>query len=206
MKIIVIANESQASALCREYQPAPGSFSLVSSLKDVKPLQEADVVIDLLFDENPDHLEILRTLKGKLIIINSVIYTLAETEKSFVRINGWNGFLEKNILEASANAESRLDASGALAVFNKTPEWVPDSTGFVSPRVICMIINEAYLALKEGVSTKDQINTAMKLGTNYPFGPFEWAEKIGVYKVTALLTKLSSFNPKYSPAENLVVK
>ena len=45
-----------------------------------------------------------------------------------------------------------------------------------------MIINEAFLALQEGVSTKEEINTAMKLGTNYPLGPFEWVEKIGPYK------------------------
>ena len=41
----------------------------------------------------------------------------------------------------------------------------------------------AYLALEEHVSTKEEINTAMKLGTNYPFGPFEWANAIGANNI-----------------------
>ena len=55
-----------------------------------------------------------------------------------------------------------------------------------------MIINEAFIALREGVSTKEEINTAMKLGTNYPYGPFEWAGKIGIERVNALLDKLDN--------------
>ena len=40
-----------------------------------------------------------------------------------------------------------------------------------------------FLQLGENVSTRDEIDTAMKLGTNYPFGPFEWAEKIGLKNI-----------------------
>jgi 3-hydroxybutyryl-CoA dehydrogenase len=54
-----------------------------------------------------------------------------------------------------------------------------------------MIVNEAFIALKEGVSTKEEIDIAMKLGTNYPYGPFEWAEKIGTERIKNLLSKLS---------------
>jgi 3-hydroxybutyryl-CoA dehydrogenase len=50
------------------------------------------------------------------------------------------------------------------------------SCGFIFPRTIAQIINEAYFALGEGVATKDDINRAMKFGVNYPKGPFEWAE------------------------------
>jgi 3-hydroxybutyryl-CoA dehydrogenase len=67
-----------------------------------------------------------------------------------------------------------------------------------------MIINEAYLALAEGVSTKEEINTAMKLGTAYPFGPFDWAEKIGLKNIALLLQKLSSTQPRYTPAAGLL--
>ena len=54
-----------------------------------------------------------------------------------------------------------------------------------------MIVNEAFIALKEDVSTKNEIDTAMKLGTNYPYGPFEWCEKIGREKIRSLLQQLS---------------
>ena len=82
--------------------------------------------------------------------------------------------------------------------------WLPDLPGFVAPRVVCMIINEAYLALEEGVSTKAEIDTAMKLGTAYPFGPFEWAEKIGIKKVAGLLQRLALEDKRYQPAPLLL--
>lgn len=50
------------------------------------------------------------------------------------------------------------------------------SCGFIFPRTIVQIINEAYFALEEGVATKEDINRAMKFGVNYPKGPFEWSE------------------------------
>ena len=50
-----------------------------------------------------------------------------------------------------------------------------------------MIINEAYFTVQEGTAEKDAIDQAMKLGTNYPHGPFEWAEMIGLENVLDLL-------------------
>ena len=66
-----------------------------------------------------------------------------------------------------------------------------------------MIINEAYFALGEGVSSKEEIDTAMKLGTNYPMGPFEWGINIGLKNVSGLLSALAEINPRYTPAELL---
>jgi 3-hydroxybutyryl-CoA dehydrogenase len=50
-----------------------------------------------------------------------------------------------------------------------------------------MIINEAYYTVEEGTASRKDIDLAMKLGTNYPFGPFEWCEKIGAKNVFDLL-------------------
>jgi 3-hydroxybutyryl-CoA dehydrogenase len=50
------------------------------------------------------------------------------------------------------------------------------SVGFIFPRTIVQIINEAFFALEEGVASKTDIDRAMKFGVNYPKGPFEWAE------------------------------
>jgi 3-hydroxybutyryl-CoA dehydrogenase len=65
--------------------------------------------------------------------------------------------------------------------------------------VVSMIINEAFIALGENVSTREEIDTAMKLGTNYPYGPFEWAELIGVENIISLLNKLSEKDNHYQP-------
>ena len=78
-----------------------------------------------------------------------------------------------------------------------------DDYGFIAARIIAMIINEAYYALEENVSTKEQIDIAMKLGTNYPYGPFEWSEKIGIEKIYLLLEKLSVQNKRYTIAGSL---
>jgi hypothetical protein len=60
------------------------------------------------------------------------------------------------------------------------------SCGFVFPRTIVQIINEAYFALEEGVAKKEDINRAMKFGVNYPKGPFEWSEGKEIYVLTLL--------------------
>ena len=104
-------------------------------------------------------------------------------------------------MEATApNEEIKLIGEKILGSFNKKIEWLEDTPGFISARVIAMIINEAYYALEEAVSTKEEIDTAMKLGTSYPFGPFEWAEKIGLKNVYELLLALAITNARYLPA------
>jgi 3-hydroxybutyryl-CoA dehydrogenase len=60
----------------------------------------------------------------------------------------------------------------------------------VALRVISCIINEAYLALSEGVATAEDIDRAMKLGANYPRGPFEWANEIGPNQILQTLDSL----------------
>jgi hypothetical protein len=49
------------------------------------------------------------------------------------------------------------------------------SCGFIFPRTIVQIINEAHYALEENVASKKDIDRAMKYGVNYPKGPFEWS-------------------------------
>lgn len=52
--------------------------------------------------------------------------------------------------------------------------------------------------MEEGISTREEIDIAMKLGTNYPYGPFEWTEKIGIQKIASLLYKLSKNQSRYT--------
>jgi len=67
---------------------------------------------------------------------------------------------------------------------------VTDRPGMISMRIITMIINEAYLVLQEGTSNREDIDTAMKLGTNYPHGPIGWSEKIGIELVYNILRSM----------------
>ena len=70
----------------------------------------------------------------------------------------------------------------------------------ISLRIISMIVNEAYFALGDEISTKAEIDIAMKLGTNYPYGPFEWSQRIGLKKIFALLQNLGGGDERYEIA------
>jgi 3-hydroxybutyryl-CoA dehydrogenase len=82
------------------------------------------------------------------------------------------------------------------------PVVVPDGPGLVFPRILCMIINEAAFALMEGVASTEDIDTAMKLGTNYPLGPLEWADRIGLDQVLGVVEGLQAEygEDRYRPA------
>ncbi|HEX2742037.1 MAG TPA: 3-hydroxyacyl-CoA dehydrogenase NAD-binding domain-containing protein [Rubrobacter sp.] len=60
----------------------------------------------------------------------------------------------------------------------------------VARRIISCIVNEAFLAHSEGVATTEDIDRAMKLGANYPKGPFEWADEIGAASILNTLDSL----------------
>jgi len=72
----------------------------------------------------------------------------------------------------------------------KEIELVQDRIGMVLPRMLCRIINEAAFAITEDIASPQDIDTALKLGVNFPSGPFELAEQIGLKQVYAVLTAL----------------
>ncbi len=76
-----------------------------------------------------------------------------------------------------------------------------DFPGFISNRVLMPMINEACFALMEGLSTKEDIDTVMKLGMNHPMGPLELADFIGLDVCLDILNVLfEGFgDPKYRP-------
>lgn len=201
MQIVVLANGLQKEELA-----TAEADNLVWIEDEAAFLKHegADVFIDLLYDGTPERRTLLAKLQPSLVVVNSVAEPLKEIPAA-VRINGWNTFLASPVLEAAyCNEDVKEKVGQAFAHFAKTLAWLPDAPGFVTARVVSLIINEAYLALAEGVSTKEEIDTAMKLGTAYPFGPFDWAQKIGLRNIAALLQKLRETQPHYAPAPLLV--
>lgn len=204
MQIIVLADSEQREELLNNGS-STADIIWVRDEEEFLNHKGADAFIDLEFVNTTDRIAFLVQLLPKVIIINSVTDTLQETNPAFIRINGWPTFLSSSLLEASCSKEDvKQKAEEAFSSFNKKIEWLPDEPGFVTARVISMIINEAFIALGEGVSTQEEINTAMKLGTAYPYGPFEWAEKIGVQNIVTLLKKLGQTQPRYKPSDLLV--
>lgn len=156
--------------------------------------------LDLELDLIGERISILRLLQAP-VIISAVEFKADPILDGFTKINGWPGFLKGPLLEGSQSDLSKREAAEEVcSVFGKKIKWVPDQPGFISARVVAMIINEAWMALEENVSTKEDIDTAMKLGTNYPYGPFEWCDIIGRKKIVKLLSTLSNIDPRYQPA------
>ncbi len=77
-----------------------------------------------------------------------------------------------------------------LARLGLTPRRVADLPGLVVARTIAMLVNEAADAVQQGVCTEAGADAAMKLGVNYPAGPFEWLAFWGREPIAALLDRL----------------
>jgi 3-hydroxybutyryl-CoA dehydrogenase len=67
---------------------------------------------------------------------------------------------------------------------------------------VSLICNEAAFALQEGVATAKDIDTAVRLGANYPHGPLEWADQIGLDVVYGIIRALQDElgEDRYRPA------
>ena len=74
--------------------------------------------------------------------------------------------------------------------FREIKICVLDGPGLVAARVIARLANEALSALAEGVADAQTIDTAMRLGTNYPQGPLVWAEMLGLDAMLRFLEAL----------------
>jgi 3-hydroxybutyryl-CoA dehydrogenase len=204
MQIVVLSNESLQEELLSQGSTPDTELIFVTEVSGFLQHPKADAFIDLLFQKEEGRIQLLQRLLPQTVIINSVAHTLKESDPSFIRINGWNTFLKSSTIEAAASQEAKRKAEVVFQQLHKNLEWLPDVPGFITPRVVSMIINEAYLSLEEGVSSKEEMNTAMRLGTNYPYGPFEWAEKIGMEHIARLLQALSRQQVRYAPAPLLL--
>ncbi|MHB1687614.1 MAG: 3-hydroxyacyl-CoA dehydrogenase family protein, partial [Ignavibacteriaceae bacterium] len=76
------------------------------------------------------------------------------------------------------------------AKIGKTPVEVYEYPGFVTTRAIVPLLNEAMYILLEGVATASDIDTAMRLGYNFQYGPLEMADMMGLDEVLAWMETL----------------
>jgi len=67
---------------------------------------------------------------------------------------------------------------------------IADYPGLLIWRTVAMIANEALDALQKGVASEKDIDTAMRLGVNYPSGPIAWGERLGWQRLLTLLENL----------------
>ena len=106
------------------------------------------------------------------------------------------------IINGLATAPEVTDTIRRTAeAMGKTPVECRDVPGFVSNRVLMVMLNEALWELYEGVASAEGIDQIMKLGMNHPMGPLALADLIGLDTVLSILEVLQDGygDPKYRP-------
>ena len=192
MHIVVKASEDQKAEWLGKSGISDLDVEFISAGKNILEI-EADAYF-ILTDEKK--LQQIANVDSPFFV-NAVTEILNELPANCIRINAWRGFLGRDVLEIVAPEKNKTIAEKVMNALGWKYIFISDIRGMITARSISMIINEAYFALGDNVSTKDEIDIAMKLGTNYPYGPFEWSSKIGLKHIYNLLKKLSEEDKRY---------
>lgn len=119
-------------------------------------------------------------------------------KERLIGISAFPTLIENKLVEIAPSLYTTQTISDAVIAFfrsvKKESAIVEDSVGMVMPRILCQIINEALFTVQNDVANPKDIDTAMKLGTNYPNGPIEWGEKIGFNNIVVVLDALYKNN------------
>lgn len=142
-----------------------------------------------------------KSLPGHTVILSSSVTVTATEQASWLkspeRLMGLSALptlLSQQLLEVAPTVNTSTKTVSTIKNFlerlGKETAVVQDRIGMVLPRILCMLVNEASFAVMENAAPPRDIDTAMKLGTNYPLGPIEWADKIGIQQVFSVLESL----------------
>ena len=104
------------------------------------------------------------------------------------------------LIRGQATSPDAMQTAAELTkALGKVPVEAADYPGFIANRLLMPMINEAFFALMEGVGTREDIDTVMKLGMNHPMGPLTLADFIGLDVCLAILDVLHDGlgDPKY---------
>jgi 3-hydroxybutyryl-CoA dehydrogenase len=166
-----------------------GTVALEDALKD------AQVVIEAIFEKmevkRPLYAEMDRVASPEAIFATNTsslsITEMANATKRADRVVGMHFFNPApvmklvEVIRGSETSDDTVRLVRDLSMkLGKEPVEVKESPGFVVNRLLVPMINEAFNLLMEDVASAEDIDKAMKLGTNMPMGPFELADYTGL--------------------------
>jgi 3-hydroxybutyryl-CoA dehydrogenase len=146
------------------------------------------------------------------IITSAVMHTVAEqsgwTRRSsaLVGLAALPTLIGKSRWELSTGPSTAPPALAAASAFcasaGRRVSVVRDQAGMVLPRILACLVNEACHAVGDAIASQEDVDTAMKLGTNYPAGPLEWGRDVGFDHIEAVLEALGKAGEpeRYRPA------
>jgi len=199
MKILLVGETERTKTMRTKLALASGLEIDMSDGDSEEDFNDYDVIFDLNFDDDNSNLPIYASLKEKVVFVSAVKQSMAEAvyqhsvkvKCKLFGINAIPAFANDSKWEVSLYRKfESADLTELMEQFKIDFIPVEDRVGLVKSRIIFMIINEACYTLQEGTATIEDIDLSMKLGTNYPFGPFEWCDKIGITNVFETLNAI----------------
>jgi len=172
---------------------------ILSKIRGAVDLKEAVAGAQLVIEAVFEKMEIKRELYRELdklcppeVVFASNTSSLSITEmasatKRADRVIGMHFFNPAPVMKlievirgSETSDETTAFAKSFSVKLGKDPVEVKESPGFVVNRLLVPMMNEAFTLLMEGVASAQDIDKAMKLGTNMPMGPFELADYTGL--------------------------
>ena len=202
-------------------EEADVAMSLISTSVSRQAASDADLIIEAIpevtslkisaFKEMDDickETAILATNTSS-ISINELAANTNRPER-VVGMHFMNPVPIMRLIEVINGKDTLPEVTGAILRLSEKMGKIPlqcnDSPGFISNRILCPMLNEAILALQEGVATPEAIDGIMKLGMNHPIGPLALADLIGLDTVLHIMNVLRQGleDEKYAPADLLI--
>lgn len=202
-------------------QDADKAISLISTSTEKTSAADADLVVEAI----PEIPELKFSTFGELDLICKTEAILASNTSSIsinaiadatnrpdrvIGMHFMNPVPVMKLVEIINGQETSSEVTELVVEASERMGKVPlacnDSPGFISNRILCPMINEAILALEEGVAEPEAIDGIMKLGMNHPIGPLALADLIGLDTVLHIMNVLHEGfegNPKYAPSDLL---
>jgi 3-hydroxybutyryl-CoA dehydrogenase len=143
--------------------------------------------------EPATHPDALLATNTSSLPITAIGQDLKEPSR-LVGVHFFNPVLQMPLVELIPGHTTRPEiverARGFAESLGKTVVASRDTPGFVTTRALAVLVNEAAWMLYEGVATKEDIDTAYKLGFHHPMGPFELVDLVGIDTTVAILDVL----------------
>lgn len=184
---------------------------------DLKEAADVDLVVEAIIENVEIKAAVIKELNG--ILRDDVIFAtntsslpITELASNYKKPENYIGMHFFNpvpvmslveIIRGIATSDQTYKAIHDLTLkINKFPVMVNDVPGFVSNRVLQVMINEAISCVEHGVASVEGIDEVMKRGMAHPMGPLELADFIGLDTVLSILEVMYKGygNPKYAPS------
>lgn len=195
---------------------ADGYLANIKPSQDFADVADADLIIEALAEDMEIKKEQLRKLDGiakpdAILATNTSSLSITElagvTKRpdKVIGLHFFNPVPVMKLVEVISGRRTAPEVQDKAIAFckdlGKTPVTVDEAPGFVVNRLLIPMINEAIGVYAEGIASVEEIDTAMKLGSNHPMGPLELGDFIGLDVCLAIMEVLYTefSDSKYRP-------